>query len=262
MGLCHSKPVTADTCPAGAAAAEKIYLPGAPASLTLTPPAATNVVDAEHCVTATVHDQFGNLVPNTAVRFAVAGIVTTTGSATTGANGEAAFCYASPLLGEDSVHAYADTDNDGSQDAEDPAGDATKTWVPPPAAPSCGLSRGAGSILLDGGRATFAMRVRKKSADGAPAGALRYRYARGCRFRATEITHLIVEGNEVTIHGRGRDSHGPLVPFRVDTSDARPDTFRILWPGYAAEGPVQGGGIGINSRCSGHDRGEDDREGR
>jgi hypothetical protein len=64
-----------------------------------------------------------------------------------------------------------------------------------------------------------------------------------------------VVGNQVTIHGVGRDDHGPLVPFRVDASDAHPDALRIVWPGYAAEGTVRGDrGIRIRSECGGRGR--------
>jgi hypothetical protein len=105
--------------------------PGPPATLTLTPPAATNPVDTQHCVTATVEDAAGNPVPNVTVRFSVTGSVTTGGSDTTDANGEATFCYTGPTSpGADAIHAYADNDNSGTQDVGEPFGDATKAWVP------------------------------------------------------------------------------------------------------------------------------------
>jgi hypothetical protein len=102
-----------------------------PTTLTLDPPAATNPVGTKHCVTATVRDQFTNPMAGVTVRFSVAGSVTTTGSATTDANGEAQFCYTGPTApGADKIHAYADTDGDNTQDADEPFGDAAKTWVP------------------------------------------------------------------------------------------------------------------------------------
>ena len=42
-----------------------------------------------------------------------------------------------------------------------------------------------------------------------------------------------------------------MVPFRVDVTVGHPDRFRIVWPGYTAEGPVTGD-IGIDTTC-GHD---------
>src|SRR5207244_1229322 len=63
--------------------AAKTWTPGPPATLTLSPKTATNVVDSQHCVTATVKDQYGNATPAITVRFSVTGSVTTSGSAST-----------------------------------------------------------------------------------------------------------------------------------------------------------------------------------
>jgi hypothetical protein len=113
----------------------KIEFVGPPATLTLDPAADTNPVNTEHCVTATVQDATGNPVPDVTVRFTVSGAVNTSGSATTDTNGQATFCYQGPLLvGADAITAYADTDNDNTQDVGEPAGAATKAWVTGPAA--------------------------------------------------------------------------------------------------------------------------------
>jgi hypothetical protein len=220
-----------------ASAAENVYLPGDPATLTLSPSSASSVVDAQHCTTAMVRDQFGNAVPNSMVSFAVTGIGATGGSAAAGANGEAAFCYASPLPGVDSI----------SASAGGPSATATNTWVLPPSAPGCGRVHGAGSIGVSGSRAHFVLTAMNQRRGGLD-GTLTYHVAHGTRFRAIDITHLIVVGKQVTVHGVGRAGHGPLVPFRVDAGDARPDTFRILWPGYAAEGAVRGK-LRVRSHC-------------
>jgi Big-like domain-containing protein len=109
-----------------------------PTTLTLEPPTATNPVGTKHCVTATVRDQFGDPMNGVTVRFSVSGSVTTSGSATTDANGEAQFCYTGPAFpGADKIHAYADTDKDNIQDAGEPFGDATKEWVLPVSTPGC-----------------------------------------------------------------------------------------------------------------------------
>jgi hypothetical protein len=119
--------------PAGAA--EKTWIPGAPATLTLTPAESTNGIGAQHCVTAVVRDLFANATPGITVRFQVTGAVNTSGSATTGTSGEATFCYTGPLLpGVDSITAYADTDDDQGRDTGEPTGTATKTWVAAPSA--------------------------------------------------------------------------------------------------------------------------------
>ena len=101
-----------------------------PATLTLDPPAATNPVNSQHCVTATVEDAAGNPVPDVTVRFTVIGAVNTSGSATTNAQGEASFCYNGPALpGADAITAYADANNDNTQDVSEPGGVAGKIWV-------------------------------------------------------------------------------------------------------------------------------------
>ena len=67
---------------------------------------------------------------NVSVRFSVSGSVTTSGSALTNTNGEATFCYTGPTQpGADAIMAYADTDNDSTQDPDEPSGAATKTWM-------------------------------------------------------------------------------------------------------------------------------------
>jgi hypothetical protein len=114
--------------PAGSAT--KTWIPGQPATITLTPAESTNAVGLQHCVTATVRDLFGNATPDIIVRFQVTSAANTSGSATTGANGEAVFCYTGPLVpGADAISAYADTDGDEGWDLEEPIGAVTKTWV-------------------------------------------------------------------------------------------------------------------------------------
>lgn len=45
-----------------AAPVTKLYHPGVPRTVTIEPKVAENEVGEEHCVTATAHDEFGNLV--------------------------------------------------------------------------------------------------------------------------------------------------------------------------------------------------------
>ncbi|HSF60016.1 MAG TPA: Ig-like domain-containing protein, partial [Candidatus Binatia bacterium] len=105
-----------------------------PATLTLTPPAATNPVGTQHCVTATVQDAAENPVSSVAVQFAVAGSVNTDESVVTDANGQATLCYSGPALpGGDTITAFADTDGDTVQDSNEPGDAAAKTWVTPAA---------------------------------------------------------------------------------------------------------------------------------
>jgi hypothetical protein len=108
----------------------KISHVGAPAALTLAPAAATNLVKAQHCVTATVEDALGNPTPDITVQFSVTGSVTTSGVATTDPNGQAAFCYSGPRrAGRDSITGHADTNNDTMQDSGEPTGTGITAWV-------------------------------------------------------------------------------------------------------------------------------------
>nr|MBA3311207.1 Ig-like domain-containing protein [Nocardioidaceae bacterium] len=110
--------------------ASKTYTPGAPFAVTITPAADTNTVGDEHCVTATVVDEFGNPTPGVTVRFAVAGANTASGTDQTDADGTAEFCYTGTRAGVDAISAYADSNNDGDRDVAEPQGAATKTYVP------------------------------------------------------------------------------------------------------------------------------------
>jgi hypothetical protein len=117
--------------------AGKAWTPGEPAAVTLEPKVAENKVNEQHCVNATVYDAFGNRVPNVRVRFVVAHVavvgdpVTKTGSDSTENNGDpAVFCYVFTSSGEDAIVAHVDRQNQGMQDAGEPADTATKAWLP------------------------------------------------------------------------------------------------------------------------------------
>lgn len=127
-----------------------------PTALTLDPAAASNPVDTEHCVTASVADAFGNAVSDVTVEFAVAGAVNTAAAATTDTNGQAEFCYAGPAFpGADSITAYADTDADDVQDAGEPDGTAEKTWTLPESTDRCAMTGGGSIVTAAGHRANF-----------------------------------------------------------------------------------------------------------
>ncbi|MBI2187284.1 MAG: Ig-like domain-containing protein [Acidobacteria bacterium] len=105
---------------------------GPPARLTLSPSNATNPVNTQHCVTATVQDASANPTPNITVHFGVTGAITASDSATTDSGGQAGFCYGGPAIaGTDAITAYADTDNDSTRDVAEPSDAATKIWFVP-----------------------------------------------------------------------------------------------------------------------------------
>jgi hypothetical protein len=132
--------------------------PPRPDTLTLDPVAKTNPVGTQHCVTATVLDQFGDPFPGVTVHFDVTGSVTTNGDVKTDANGQAKFCYTGPVFpGADKIHAYADSNGNGREDPGEPAADATKIWVLPISTPGCEvkITNGGWIVANNGDKSSF-----------------------------------------------------------------------------------------------------------
>jgi hypothetical protein len=107
-----------------------------PASLTLSPPTATNTVGQKHCVTATVKDSSGNPTPGISVVFTVSGANNRGPTVrTTNTNGVAMFCYTGRRAGTDTIKAFADTNGSGTDDGEsEPDDTATKVYEAGPPA--------------------------------------------------------------------------------------------------------------------------------
>jgi hypothetical protein len=236
-------------CPAGAAS-----------TLTLSPKTATNDVDTQHCVTATVRDTTGAPVAGVTVRFSVMGSVNTSGSATTNASGQATFCYTGPELpGADAIEAYADNDNDQVQDPGEPFDTATKTWTLPTSTPLCEakITQGGWITANNGDRGSFGGNA-KADQNGDPSGNENYQDhgpAQPMHVKSIEITAITCnqQRTQATIFGQatidGTGSH----TFRIDVQDlAEPgkgvDTYRILLDtGYdSGEHTLQGGNVQIH----------------
>ena len=242
--------------PTGAAA--KTWVAGAPATLVLTPATDSNPVDAQHCVTATVKDAFGNPTPGVAVRFKVTGSVTTTGSATTNASGQATFCYTGPALpGSDAITAYADTNNNNVQDTGEPSGAATKAWVLPVTTPLCQITiTKGGRITADNGdKATFGGNA-KSSATGATQGQEEYQDhgpVQPLNVKAISVLAIVCQGStQASIYGQAKINGSGSFFYRINVKDlAEPgvgiDTYWILLQtGYnSGEHILQGGNIQI-----------------
>ena len=122
---------TVDQAEPGRGAAKR-YVEG---TLTLDPATAENIEGQEHCVTATL-SAAGGMAPveGFEVVFSVSGANTAGGADTTDARGEAGFCYTGTELGRDQIRAYADTNDDGAQDSNEPTAAAQKDWVAGPPA--------------------------------------------------------------------------------------------------------------------------------
>ncbi len=191
-------------------------------------------------MTATVEDASGNPTPGITVRFTVTGSVNTSGSDTTDANGEATFCYQGPELpGADAISAFADTDNDTTQDPGEPSDTATKVWTLPTTTPLCQvkITKVARITADNGDKATFGGNAQSNAAgnvkgqeqyqDHGPAQPLKVKsikiLALTCNPQRTQATIF----GRATINGQG--SH----LFRIDVQDlGEPgvgiDTYRIL----------------------------------
>jgi hypothetical protein len=229
--------------------------PGNPASLTLAPKTATNVVDAQHCVTATVKDAFGNVTPNITVRFSVSGSVNTSGSSATDASGQAQFCYTGPPLpGADTVKAFADTNSNTTQDTGEPSDTASKTWVLPRSTAGCKVTNGGRITTSGGDKATFGGNAK---ADGLQ-GEEEYQDhgpASGMNVHSIVIQAVVCNaaGTTASIFGTATIGGSGSFDFRIDVADngepGRSDTYRMrLSNGYdsGVQTLAKGGNIQIH----------------
>jgi Mg-chelatase subunit ChlD len=214
------------------ATATKRYVPAAPASLTLTPAAATNVVGTQHCVTATVRDAFGNLVPGTPVDFSVAGASSASGTVTTGADGTATFCYIGPALpGNDVITATAQT-------GTHPSATATKAWVLPSSTAGCKVTGGGRITAANGDKATFGGNAKGTG----PSGDEEYQdHGAATNINVHSSSVLAVtcsaDGTSASIFGTATVNGGGSYDFRIDVKDlgepGTADRYRIrLSNGY------------------------------
>ena len=237
--------ITAVTDPGGPTnAIETVVVtvtPAEPATLDLQPETATNVVDAQHCVTATVEDEFGNVTPGITVDFSVDPTTFRTppsGTAVTDASGQAQFCYTSALPGSDTITAFADTDNSGAQNGTEPSDTAAKTWVLPGTGVGCKVTGGGRITTTDGDKATFGGNAK----GSGPSGQEEYQdHGPAVDMNVHSIDVLAVtcsdDGTSASIFGTATIDGTGSVDFRIDVTDlgepGSSDTYEIrLSNGY------------------------------
>ena len=238
--------------PSGVAA--KTWVPGAPATLVLTPPAASNPVNTQHCVTATVRDAFTNPTPGITVRFSVSGAVTTSGSGTTNASGQATFCYNGPSLpGADTITAYADTNNNNTQNVGEPSGAAAKTWVLPITTAGCTVTNGGQFTANSGDKATFGGNANSSG----PKGNEEYSDqgpATPMKVNSINVQAVVCSTNKMqaSIYGQATVNGSTIVNYLIQVKDlgepGRQDTYRIILSnGYdSGEHTLEGGNVQIH----------------
>jgi len=248
-------------------------VPGPPATLTLAPKTDTNTVDDQHCVTATVKDEFGNATPGITVRFSVAGAVNTSGFQTTNASGQAEFCYTGPALpGSDLITAYADTNGDDVKQANEPSDTATKLWVLPSSTPGCKVTYGGRIQAANGDKATFGGNAKATGLRGEE----EYQdHGAAADLNVHSLNVLAVvcsaDGKSASIFGKATVNGSGSFDYRIDVTDnaepgAGTDTYRIrLSNGYdsgtqvrnlgsreARDAPRLGGEIRHSAGVPGH----------
>jgi len=238
------------------ATASKTYVPAAPATLTLSPKTSVNTVGAQHCVTATVKDAFGNPTPDITVRFSVSGSDTTSGSVTTDASGQATFCYTGPPLpGADVITAFADTNSNGTKDVGEPSDTATKQWVLPGSTPGCKVTYGGRITAANGDKATFGGNAQVPASG--PQGQEEYQdhgAATDINVHSLTVDTVVcsADGTSASIFGTATVNGGGSFNYRIDLKDlAEPgtsDRYRIrLSNGYdSGEQVLEGGNIQIH----------------
>ena len=231
--------ITATTDPGGATAAvETVNItvtPGDPANLDLQPATATNTVDAQHCVTATVTDEFDNVTPGITVDFAVDPTTSRTpssGTAVTDALGVATFCYTSALPGSDTITAFADTDLSTTLNGTEPSATATKTWNLPTSGAGCKVTYGGRIDTTDGDKATFG-----GNAKGAgPSGQEQFRVhgpTVDMNVHSIDVQSVICseDGSSASIFGTATIDGAGSVDYRIDVTDlgepGSSDTYQI-----------------------------------
>jgi hypothetical protein len=251
---CYNADDSADGSCEATASATKDWIVGNPAVLTLTPETATNTVDAEHCVTAHVTNQFGFPTTGVTVRYSVSGSVSTSGSQATDGSGNATFCYTGPALpGSDVISAFADTDDDSTQDANEPSDTASKLWVIPASTPGCKVTQGGRITADNGDKATFGGNAKPTT----PRGEEEYRDhgpADDMNVHSIRIQAVVCNADETaaSIFGKARIDGGGSYDFRIDVRDngepGRQDTYRMrLSNGYdSGEHKLRGGNVQIH----------------
>jgi hypothetical protein len=230
-----------------ASAAYYYYSGGGPVVLQLAPATATNVVGNTHTVTATV-TQDGNPVTGVVVRFSVTGSVTTSGSCTTDGNGQCTFTYTGPQFpGADTISAFADLNNNGSRNTDEPTATATKTWVVPASTP--GRATGGGLIGSGSGRVTFGFEA--KSSGTTFSGNCTVVDHAGRKIKCLDVVAYAQSLNSATFFGHALDGGAPTTYKITVVDNGEPgtgaDTFSITTAsGYAASGTLSGGNIQVH----------------
>jgi len=232
--------------------------PGPPAFVTLVPPTGADAVGTQHCVMATVTDAFGNPTPGIAVLFSVTGVNLKNESGTTNASGQTQFCYTGLLFGPDTIRAFADTNNNGVQDAGEPFAEATETWLLPISTPGCDVTITSGGWIIanNGDKATIGGDAHVPT-TGPPYGQEQYKdHGPAVTMDVNSISILAVVCNTdlplADIYGTATINGAGSFAFRIEVQDldslGLTDTYWIILSNGYDSGPhaLGGGNVTIH----------------
>lgn len=222
--------------------------PREPATVVLSPAAASNTVGTFHELTAAVSDESGEPVADAIVRFSVVGASSATGLCLTDVAGECTFSYqVAEFPGEDTISAYVDVDADGVQDELEPAGTATKSIVLPTS--TAGRTTGDGKYGA-AGNVTFTLSARN---DGSTLrGSCVFKdKAAGITIRCLDVLAYVQFENTAAFYGHA-EQNGVAPLYRINVVDngqpgSSPADFISITTaaGYSSSGPVTSGDVQV-----------------
>ena len=190
----------------GSGTATLTIAPGPSDQITLDPGDTNASTGTSVTETATVKDQYGNLVVDgTTVDFVVTGPNATSGSSTT-TNGQASFMYTGAFTGSDTLVATA-------EDGSNPSASATIDWTAPTS-----TSRSTLTILN-----LFPTSVRVVVSTGfgnTPRGSLTYR-DRSVNLTNVQLQSLVVNGSTATLIGTANANGAPVSFILTATMNGR-----------------------------------------
>jgi Beta-propeller repeat len=231
-----------------------------PAAVTLSPAAGTDTVGTTHTVTANVTDSSGDPVSGVVVPVTVTGSVTTSAQCTTDDAGQCSVTYGGPQLpGADSIAAFADTNQNGTQDSDEPGASANETWVLPDSTP--GWVHANGHLRTDQGhRVTLAELA---ASDGSQSRGMCVVVDHTARrwLKCQSVTAFVQSGHSVTVYGAALDG-GLSTTYVIHAVDGgKPgrglDTFSIeTTSGFSVSGTLDGGRVhckNLGPRRVGHE---------
>ena len=215
----------------------------------LSPMEAVNVVGTTHTVTALVQDFELQPLAGAPVLLTVEGSVSATGRCVTGPEGTCDFTYLGPSApGSDLITACYDFDNDGTVDAGERCGTATKAWEP--AASTPGQASGGGYITnASGNRVVFGFGA-QANLSGSSGGCHVFDVAAEVEIRCLSVSLLVIAGTHATFSGEAM-VNGVARNYTIDVDDfgdpgALQDTFKITTDnGYGAAGVLTEGNIRV-----------------